>query len=463
MSRGSALVVACIASFLAPFMASSVVVALPRMEAQFQVPAVTLTWVTISYLLAASIAMVPIGRLGDIYGRKRILLTGLAVYALSTLLSALSPSAEVLIACRVLEGIGGAMIAGTAVAILISVYPPAERGRVLGISTATVYAGLSLGPVLGGILTQHWGWQSIFLVTLPAALLGVVLVLWRLPGEWAEARCEGFDLPGSLGWSLALLLVMLGFSRVHTLLGAVLLAGGLAGLGGFVAWELRSTCPVLNIGLFRGNPVFALSNLAALLNYAATYGVGFLLTLYLQRIKGLDPQSAGLVLLAQPLLQATLSPLAGRLSDRLEPRLVASAGMGACAVGLVVLSTLVSATPLPVVVGCLLFLGLGFALFSSPNMNAIMGAVERRQYGVASGMVGTMRSLGQMFSMGLVMLVFTITLGQTQIVPGVYERFVGSMHLLFGMYAALCALGVVASLARGKVRRPAVQMGDSAG
>ncbi len=453
VSKRIALAVALIASFLTPFMASSVAVALPGLGKQFHADTVTLSWVSTSYLLAAAISMVPIGRIADISGRKRILLLGLAVYAVSTLFSALSTSPGMLIACRALEGMGGAMIAGTGMAILISVFPPQERGRMLGISTASTYTGLSLGPVLGGFLTQQLGWRSIFLATMPLALLAIGLLLFRFPGEWAEARGERFDLGGSVIYGLALLAVMTGFSRLPAALGFCLVAIGILGLAAFVRWEARAQSPVLSVNLFRHNTVFALSNLAALLNYSATFAVTFLLSLYLQYIKALTPQQAGLILLAQPLMQAIFSPLAGHVSDRLEPRAVASAGMALNVVGLASLILLGPGTPLPLIVASLLFLGFGFGLFSAPNVNAVMSSVERRLYGVASGTLGTMRVVGQMLSMGTVMLVFTLYMGQTQITPAYYPQFIGSVRVLFVVYAILCTLGVLASLARGKVRR----------
>jgi len=456
VSRRSALLIATIASFLTPFMSSSVAVALPQMGAQFHADAVTLSWVSTSYLLAAAMCMVPIGRIADIFGRKRLLALGLGVFALSTILSASSVSAGMLIGCRAIEGMGGAMIAGTGMAILISVYPPQERGRVLGINAAATYTGLSLGPVLGGLITEHLGWRAVFLGIMPLAILAILLLAFRLPGEWAEARDEDFDMTGAVVYGLALLTIMLGFSRLPALLGFVLLVVGLAALGGFVAWEARTRHPLLSVHLFRDNTVFAMSNLAALLNYSATFAVTFMMSLYLQYIKALSPQQAGLVLVAQPLVQALFSPLAGRLSDRLEPRVVASAGMGLNVLGLLLLVLLGHDTSLPFIIASLLLLGFGFALFSSPNTNAVMSSVEKRLYGVASGTLGTMRVVGQMFSMGTVMLVFSLYIGRTEITSEVFGSFVGSARIVFATFAGLCTLGVFASLARGRVKRAQV-------
>lgn len=226
---------------------------------------------------------------------------------------------------------------------------------------------------------------------------------------------------------------------------------GLASLAGFVLLERRVRSPVLDISLFSGNQVFALSNVAALVNYSATSAVGFLLSLYLQYVRGLDARGAGLVLVAGPVVQAAISPLAGRLSDKVEPRIVASIGMGLTVVGLISFSFLGSGTPLGLIVAGLVLLGAGFGLFSSPNMNAIMGCVERRNYGIAAGMVATMRMVGQMFSMGIAMLLLAVFVGRVQITPAQHAGLLPAMRVAFVVFAALCLGGVFASLARGKL------------
>jgi MFS family permease len=210
--------------------------------------------------------------------------------------------------------------------------------------------------------------------------------------------------------------------------------------------------PVLNVDLLLRNRPFAFSNLAALINYSATSAVAFLLSLYLREVRALDATEAGLVLLAQPVVQSALSPVAGWLSDRIEPRIVASVGMGFTALGLFTFVFIGPATPMWAVVIRLAILGFGFALFSSPNMNAIMGSVERRLYGVASGMLGTMRLMGQTFSQGVVTLLFALYIGRVEIAPENYDLFLTSAQVAFGIFAVLCAFGILASLTRGKIR-----------
>jgi EmrB/QacA subfamily drug resistance transporter len=448
-SKNVALFITTLGAFLTPYMSSAVNLALPAIGTEFKLSAVSLTWIATTYLLAAAIFLVPFGKLSDIYGRKRIYTYGVAVYTLSAVLLANSSSEMELIAFRLVEGFGAAMLFGTGAAILTSVFPPGERGRVLGINIAATYIGLSMGPFLGGFLTQHFGWRSVFLINVPLGALIIVLVSWKLKGEWAEAKGEKFDFAGSAIYGLALSLAIYGISLVPSGLGALFIVAGIAVLIAFVLWEERVQSPVLDIRLFRNNRVFTFSSLAAFLNYSSTYAIAFFLSLYLQYIKDLSPQDAGLVLLAQPVVQAALSPFAGRLSDRVEPRIVASAGMTITALGLFSLVFLGQGSGLEAIVASLMFLGLGFALFSSPNVNAIMSSVPRRFYGVASGTVGTMRLTGQMFSQGIALLVSALYLGSSQIAPSSYPLFLMAMHAAFIILTVLCAIGILFSLARG--------------
>ena len=447
-----ALLIATLSSFLTPFMFNAINVALPIIGKKFSADTVLLSWVATGYLLAAAMFLLPFGKVADIYGRKKVFTYGILTYTIASLLCAISTSIPLLIGFRVLQGLGAAMIAGTGVAILTSVSPIQERGKVLGINVAATYLGLSLGPVLGGILTQQLGWRSIFLVNVPIGLLVLALVFWKLKGEWVGAGGEKFDFVGSLVYGLALVALMYGISRLPALWGAGLILAGVLGLGLFVWWEVRVAHPVLNMDLFRNSAALTFSSLAALIHYSATSAVTFLLSLYLQHIKALSPQNAGLVLVAQPAVMAILSPFAGRLSDRIASRVLASAGMAVTVVGLLLLISLSGQTTVGFVVFSLMLLGFGFALFSSPNMNAIMSSVENRYYGIASAMVGTMRLIGQMLSMAIATLIFVIYIGKVQITPEHYPAFLTSLKTAFIIFAVLCCGGIFASLARGKAR-----------
>jgi len=451
-SKRAVLLVATIASFLYPFILSAVNIALPTIGEELSLDAVMLGWIATAYLLSSATLLVPFGRIADIYGRKKIFTCGIVVLALSSLLSGMANSATMLISCRVFQGVGGAMLAGTAIALLTTVFPANERGKALGINVAATYLGLSMGPVLGGILTHHLGWRSIFFLSALLGLAIIGVVFWKLKGEWTGAKGEKFDLVGSVIYILGLVALIYGFTLLPEMLGVWLIVGGAIGLSAFVRWETRTRSPVLDISLFKNSKAFTLSNVAALINYSATFAVTFLMSLYLQYVKGFNPESAGLILVAMPAMQAIFSPLAGRLSDRIEPRLIASAGMALTTIGLVIFIFVNAQTPLNLIIGNLILMGFGFALFSSPNTNAVMSSAPNTAYGVASATLATMRQVGMVLSMGIAMLMFTLYIGRVQITPEYYPLFQQSMKTAFIIFAILCFGGIFASLARGKVR-----------
>ncbi len=294
------------------------------------------------------------------------------------------------------------------------------------------------------------------MVIVPLGLAALGLVIWKLKGEWAGARGEKFDLSGSVIYSVMLVALIFGLTQLPAAhaLGAALVALGIVGFVAFIWWEAKVEHPVLDLSLFQANTVFAFSNLAALINYSATFAVTFLLSLYLQYTKGYSPLMAGLVLVPQPVVMTTLSPFAGRLSDRIEPIIVASTGMAVTTLGLFFFIFLGEGTSLALIIPNLVILGIGFALFSSPNTHAVMSSVEKRYYGVASGTLGTMRTIGQSLSMGIVMLIFAVYIGGTRVTPEVYPLFLKSARVAFIIFTGVCFLGIFASLARGKIREP---------
>lgn len=445
-----ALIIATLASFLAPFMGSSVNIALPAIGKEFSMNSVLLSWISTAYLLAVAVLLVPFGRLADIYGRKKIFTAGMVIFLVSCFFNATSKTAHELIAFRVLLGIGSAMIFSTSVAILTSLYPSGERGRVLGINVASVYFGLSVGPFLGGLLTEYFGWRSIFLAVIPLVILILYLIFTQLKGDWAEAGGEKFDFVGALIYCISIIAIMCGFSLLPSVPGLIIIAAGIIGVTAFVHWETWVDHPVLAVGMIKKNTVLTFSSLAAFINYSATFATGFILSLYLQFIKGLNPHYAGLVLISQPVMMALFSPFAGRLSDRFEPRVVASSGMVLITIGLFLFILLEETTSLAFIVVTLVLSGLGFAFFSSPNTNAVMGSVEKKFFGIASGILATMRSTGMMFSMGITMVIFTLFIGRIEITPQCYPQFLKSVKIIFAIFTVLSFGGIFASLARGK-------------
>lgn len=448
----TALTIASLSSFITPFMMSSINIALPDIGKEFNADAVMLSWIASSYLLASAVTLVPFGKLADIYGRKKIFVLGMSLFTITSLLCALSVSGPMLIFFRIFQGAGSAMCFATGIAILSSVYPIEKRGEVLGIAVAAVYIGLSCGPFVGGFLTRYLGWQSLFMINLPFGVVIILLIIFKLKGEWKDAADQKFDLTGSIIYATAIFAFMYGISILPAIMSIILILTGLVGLVAFVKWERVVSHPVFEVNLFVTNRVYAFSCLAALINYCATFAAFFLLSLYLQYIKELTPERAGTILVFTPVIMAVFAPYAGRLSDKKEPRVMASIGMGITALGLVLLIWLDNDTTLMFIIASMILLGIGIGLFSTPNMNAIMSSVDKRFYGIASASVGTMRLLGQMLSMGIATLVFALFIGRAQITPEYYPQLIKSIKVLFIISSGLCIGGIYFSLYRGRLR-----------
>lgn len=447
--KRTVLAAATMTSFMTPFMISAVNVALPAIGRDFGADAATLGWVATAFLLSSAVFLIPFGRYGDNRGRLRLYRNGLAVFSAGSLLCLVARSAGLLIFGRAVQGIGSAMLYSTGLALIMTVFPPGERGRAIGISVAATYAGLTAGPLGGGFLAQQFGWRSIFLVSLVLGLAALAAVRAYLTAVREEPTGEPLDLPGALLWGVALVLLMGASSRLPEREGFALLAAGLVAAGGFLRRAWTAPFPIFDLGLYAGNRVFACASAAALLHYGATYAVTFLLSLYLQYVKGFRPDQAGLLLAVQPACMALLSPFTGALSDRVEPAFVASAGMALTAAGLVLFAGLGPETPAGSIVAALAVVGVGYGLFSSPNMNSAMGAVEKRRYGMASAALAAMRLLGQMMSMGITLAVFGVNLGRANLAdPAVRPLFLAAMRHAFILFAVLCGAGIVLSLAR---------------
>ena len=446
--KRAVMLVAAFAAFLTPFLGSSVNLALPAIGKDFDASAIGLGWVISSFILSSAIFLLPFGRLADIIGRKKVFSAGILLFTVSTFLIIFSWNLTLLIILRIMQGISSAMIFGTSLAIITSVFAPGERGKAMGINITAVYLGLSTGPVIGGFLTQYFGWRSIFAFLVPFGIISLLLIKTKINTEWADSKDEKFDLKGSVFYGVALFSSMYGFSKLPAAAGWIFLFAGVLMAGVFILIEKKASNPVFDIRLMLRNRVFAFSGIAALIHYSATSATGFFISLYLQYIKGFDARTAGFIMISQPVMMALLSPLAGKLSDRYNPGVIASYGMALTATGLIMLCFVHDTSSLYLIISLLIIMGVGFGLFSSPNSNAIMSSVEKKHLGVASGVVGTMRMVGQMLSMGIAMMLIALYMGQEAIVPETYPGFIAAMRTGFLIFSMLCILGIFASLAR---------------
>ena len=403
--RWQLLALTAVGAFMWPLDGSIVSVALPVMGPELHLSFTAAVWVSAAFLLTTAVLLIPAGRIADQRGRVRYYLLGIAVFTAASLLCALSTTGAWLIASRILQGGGAALVGATSAAIVTAVFPPHERGRALGINVMAVYIGLTVGPPLGGFIADSIGWRWIFLINLP---IGIVVLLWGWFMLPRSERVPGprLDVLGSvlLGGFLVSLLVPLTFSvewgwASPRTIGLLLVSA--ACFVAFVAWERRAESPILDLDLVLRNRLFAAANTAALLNYMALYGVSLLTAIFLELVQEQSASLTGWLLLSMPLLMAVLSPFSGRLSDRIGSRVLATGGMVAIAAGMLLLALTPETAPLWRVAACLAVVGVGMAAFSAPNTSAVMGSVRRDQLSQASAFLSTMRTSGQALSVAL--------------------------------------------------------------
>ncbi len=437
-------------SFITPFIGAAVNLALPHIARDFSLDAGPMSWVAMTYILASAVFLVPLGRAADILGRRRILFSGYLLMAISSLFCALAFDLASLLTARVLQGAASAMIFSTGMAILTDVFPASSRGRVIGYNVTAVYAGMALAPALGGFMISNLGWHSLFGFAAILSLVCAGLTHSFIRAEWREAARAPFDWTGAILYITAMTAFMYGFSHLPDTIPLVLATAGAAGLAAFAVLEARANSPLLNVRLLAGNRRFALSNLAALINYAMTFAVSFLLSLYLQYVHGHTPRKAGMVLIAQPLVMMIVAAVAGRLSDRMDSRILATAGMACSTAAIAFFAFLSESTGTAALYAGLALLGLGFGLFSSPNTHAIMNSVERCHWGTASSLVGTMRLTGQMLSMGIAALTLHAYVGQSPLGRHNVSALLSASRAVFFVFVILGAAGIAASAARGK-------------
>jgi len=449
VSPGVALFFFFFVQFITPFMFSAVGVALPAMGREFNASAVQLGLIEMIYILAFALFLLPLGRFADIHGRRFIFMTGTGLIAAATLCLGLAKNIESFIIIRFFQGASASMITTTSFAILTSVFPPEKRGRAIGIIVSCIYIGLSIGPSLAGVITTHFGWQWIFLGAVPFEIAALILTAVKLKGEWAEARGERFDWAGSLIYMISLAGMIIGSTCLNKYAaGKWYLIAGICGMIFFMLFEYKISSPILDVRLLMSNRFFTYSNIATWINYAASFGITFFLSIFLQSVKGFSAQTAGFILITQPVIMAGTAPFSGRLADRYPPERIATIGMALCTAGLSFAAAIDDQTSLNMIFAVLVLLGFGFGLFSTPNMTAIMSSVKPRHYGVASSMVATMRSVGMLTSMTIITVILTLFMGNAPITKENNIAFINSMQTALTAFSIMSVAGILFSLGR---------------
>lgn len=436
------------------FLVSGINIALPSIENSFSLKAIELSWIITVFILATAMFLLPVGKWGDTYGNSKFYKAGLFIFTLSSFLCAIAPNATWLIAARFLQGVGSAFSNTTGQAILVSQFPSKNRGQVLGISVSSVYIGLALGPFLGGIIVQQFGWQILFYIAAVLGIMATIVAFIFLEDDKKEIRGKSkTNAIDTLIFMSGLVLMTYGSSQIPTIFGWSMLISGVILLVIFYFLETKIEKPMLDTNLFTHNKLFAYSNLAALINYTATFAIVFFLSLYLQDVRNMSPQMTGSIIIAQPIMMTILSPITGKLSDKIQPRYLSTLGMSICTVGLASLAFLNETTPIWIIIAILVWVGIGFAFFSSPNMSTIMSSVVKSRYGQASGIASSMRVFGQIVGMTIVTLFFASLFGNKAVIEVDNALFLTAMRRGFITFALISLVGIYFSFTRGNVKR----------
>ena len=414
----------------------SVNVALHPVARHFNSDIPTVQWVVISYTLTISALLLPMGRLSDIIGLKKVYIIGSLIFALFAIGAGLSGNLGFLIGSRVIQGAGAAMTQGTGMAIIAAAFPATERGKAIGFMMGVVSSGAIVGPALGGFLLDLFGWRAVFLVNLPMMAVGIGLGLAVLTNQTSgraaggEPGRAGFDWQGatlSTGMLLLLLLTVtyaprFGWTSPPILAG---LAGFVILLAGFIWWELRTANPMLELRYFR-MPVFSCGVSAAFLTFMGAISVFFLTPFYLQGVLGYSPTQTGLTLVPGAVCMLFLGPLSGRLSDRYGWRALTVSGLACIALSLFILSRLTAESTLAAVLPGLILQSCGMGLFFSPNASSVLSSVSRESYGVISAFLNLIRNAGNVVSIAAATAIVTATMGSMGYEPSLAAVQVGA-------------------------------------
>lgn len=460
----SIIVTVGIGSFMATLDSSVVNIALPQISTYFNVTISTIEWVVMAYLLVISSLLLTYGRLGDMYGHKRIYSNGFLIFTAGSLLCGLSPSIVILITSRVVQAIGAGMLMAMGPAIITDVTPSKDRGKALGMNGVATYVALTSGPIIGGFLTSKFGWQSIFFINVPVGVIGYFMGRKFLINKQVNTS-QKFDIAGAvlMFFAMVTLLLPLNYGESAGWNNPIIIASFVISVilfGAFIHKEMNVEAPMMDLTLFRSK-LFTMSNISLLISFIAGFSITLLMPFYFQDLRGMSASTAGLMLIPQPIMTILITPVSGILSDKIDSRYLSSLGMLIVAIGMFLLSTLnINSTPLQSSL-FLMLIGLGNGSFQTPNNSSIMGSVPEDRRGIASGMLATMRNIGMVLGTAIAGAVFTaqqnhlISVLKLNGISGealMIQSFTGAFHITYLMAGCFALVAVVASLTRGSLK-----------
>lgn len=439
----SVVIAVAAAQFLLPFMMAGITPLLPAIGKDLNAGAMELGLVGAVYALSLAIFHLVSARLGDMIGRRKLFLAGLGVFLIVALVIPFSPNMPVFLLCRFIQATGTAMMNTCALSILIACAPAHMRGRVLGVASIGVFAGISCGPTVGGFIATYFSWHWLFISVVPVGVVAFLLMALTVKQDWTDHPDAPFDWAGALTYALGIGSLCFGATfLLEGLWAKMLLGAGVIFLILFVRFERRAHTAILDVDFVFHNASFAGNMLVSLLNYTTTMGMLFYFSLYLQFVLNMDMSHTGMMLTAQPVMQLMLAPLGGRAADRFGATKVAMVGLLLCGVGMALSSFMPDKAAVWYVVAVLMFNGSGLALFGAPNTTAIMASVDKEHLGQASGVVGTVRTMGMLASMVIVSLTMNFFLGRDPVHGGNVAEFLLAMRTDFLIFNILNALAI---------------------
>jgi EmrB/QacA subfamily drug resistance transporter len=436
-------------SFINPFMMSSINVAIMEIEKSLKTSSISTSWIITAYVLSTAVGLIPAGKLAEIFGKRKIYVSGVFIFSLSSFLCAVSDSFTLMIISRIIQGISGGLFLATQTAILTHIFPKEKRGRVLGINVSCVYVGLSVGPFIGGFITERYGWNKIFLLTAIITFLASVICYYKIKFEDIKNK-DKFNFKEAVVYSLFIIFFIYGISKINSIYGLLIFILSTFLFYYTIKIESNSANPLVDIKSFLNNTVFIFSNAAALINYTATNAITFFLSIYLQSFFNMNPKDTGLVLLIQPAIMTVISPFAGRLSDIKEPHIISSVGMTLITIALLMLAFINSSNTILYIIILLVIAGTGFGTFTSPNTNAVMSSVSKKDYSRASSVLATSRVLGQTLSMGISTLVMSFYMSGRSLANNP-DLLLKAIRVSFIIFSILSFAEIFFSFKRGKI------------
>ena len=452
-ARWLALTSICLATFINSIQNSSILIAIPDIATDLRADAVLVSWIPTAFLLSSVILLLPAGRLADIHGRKRIYLIGIVVLALASALACLAPWIEWLLLARLLQGMGAAMTFATGLALVMSIFTSEHRGVALGLASGSLYIGLTCGPLIGGWLTEHYGWRSVFMFPVPLLAISFCLINVRVKGEWKGDEQIPVDWPGCLLFAVCSTLLFTGVSLLPDPTSFIMLLAGVILLTVFIYQQLYSPHPLIRFRAILNNHTFSHSLIASTCVYSSNFPLIFLFSLYLQFIKGLSPVEAGRIMILQALTMAIVAPIAGRLSDKYEPRIIATTGCLIMFTAFASLQGINADSPLSLIAFSLVTLGLGFGLFTTPNNNAALSSINRERLSIGSALINLSRVTGNMLGTAVVLVLVSIIIGNQQIEPSRYGALLQVIHWVLALSCTYTLVGSWFSFRRGNIKR----------